>query len=171
MSVRLKDLTSSLSNSSTEVTRSVATFHQLQRLLQQSLQDLHAESSDLESAQEQELSQSLQRVTGRLHHILAELTDLDRADSRAVSVLGDVSVPRSPIHLMTSCEGVVLMANDAAVEALKMDAANIGTVELAEWIPYEEWRLIRQQLKGLDPPQGLCLGSSTWLCQVWRCNG
>ncbi len=161
MSVTLKDLTSSFSTSSKEVTRSVATFHQLQRLLQQSLRDLHAESSDLESAQEQELSQSLQRLSGRLHHILAEQTDLDRADSAAVSVLGDVSVPRGPIHLMTSCEGVVLMANDAAVEALKIDVAKIGTVELAEWIPYEEWRLIRQQLKALDPPRG---------CVSWLVN-
>ncbi len=150
----MSDLTSSLSTSSAEVTRSVATFHQLQRLLQQSLRDLHAESNDLESAQEQELSQSLQRLTGRLHHILAELTDLDRADSRAVSVLGDVSLPRGPIHLMTSRDGVVLMANDAAVEVLNLDATNIGRVELAEWIPYEEWRLIRQQLKALDQPPG-----------------
>ncbi len=150
----MSDLTSSLSTSSTEVTRAVATFHQLQRLLQQSLRDLHAESSDLESAQEQELSQSLERVTGRLHHILSELTDLDRADVGSVSVLGDVAVPRGPIHLMTSREGVVMMANDAAVDALKMDVAKIGTVEIAKWIPYEEWRLIRQQLKSVDPPRG-----------------
>lgn len=158
----MSDLISSLSTSSTEVTRSVATFHQLQRLLQQSLRDLHSESSDLESSQEQELSQSLQRLTGRLHHILAELTDLDRADAGAVSVLGDVSVPRGPIHLMTSREGVVLMANDAAVDALKMDVARIGTVELAEWIPYEEWRLIRQQLKAPDPPRG----SLSWVVNM-----
>ncbi len=158
----MSDLTNSLSTSSIEVTRAVATFHQLQRLLQQSLRDLHAESSDLESSQEQELSQSLQRLTGRLHHILAELTDLDRADVGAVSVLGDVSVPRGPIHLMTSREGVVMMANDAAVDALKMDVAKIGTVELAEWVPYEEWRLIRQQLKSLDPPRG----SVSWVVNM-----
>lgn len=158
----MSDLTSSLSPSSTEVTRSVATFQQLQRLLQQSLRDLHAESSDLESAKEQELSQSLQRLTGRLHHILEELTDLDRADAGAVAGLGDVPVPHGPLHLMTSCEGVVLMANDAAVDALKMDVANIGTVELAEWIPYEEWRLIRQQLKTFEPSRG----SVSWVVNM-----
>jgi diguanylate cyclase (GGDEF)-like protein/PAS domain S-box-containing protein len=149
----------------------VATFQQLQQLLEQSLRDLHAESSYLESAQEQELSQALQRLTVRLHHILAESTDSDRSDERAVpafspssSVSAPSPVPFSygPIHLMTSGEGVILMANDAAVDALNMDVANIGSVSLAEWIPYEEWRLIRQQLKTAEPPKG----SVTWVVRM-----
>ena len=140
----------------------MATFHQLQRLLQQSIRDLSVDSSDLDAAQEQELSQALQRLSGRLHHILAELTDLDRADAGVVSVLGDVPAPHGPIHLMTSCDGVVLMANDAAVDVLKMDVANIGTAELAEWIPYEEWRLIRQQLKSFEPSRG----SVSWVVNI-----
>jgi hypothetical protein len=149
----------------------VATFQQLQQLLEQSLRDIHAESSDLESAQEQELSQALQRLTGRLHHILAESTDSDRSDELAVSAFSSASsdsspsaVPfsQAPIHLMTSGEGVILMANDAAVDSLNMDVANIGTVSLAEWIPYEEWRLIRQQLKTVEPPNG----SVTWVVSM-----
>ena len=92
----------------------MATFQQLQQLLEQSLRDLHAESSDLESAQEQELSQALQRLTVRLHHILAESTDSDRSDEQMVSpfsVFFGLSAPstvplsQGPIHLMTSCEG------------------------------------------------------------------
>ena len=149
----------------------MATFQQLQQLLEQSLRDLHAESSDLESAQEQELSQALQRLTGRLHHILAESTDLDRSGELAVSGFSSSSsvsdpiaapISQAPIHLMTSGEGVILMANDAAVDALNMDVADIGTVSLAEWIPYEEWRLIRQQLKTVEPPKG----SLTWVVSM-----
>jgi diguanylate cyclase (GGDEF)-like protein/PAS domain S-box-containing protein len=149
----------------------VATFQQLQQLLEQSLRDLHADSSDLESAQEQELSQALQRLTGRLHHVLAESTDSDRSDELAVSAFSpssSVSAPsavpfsQGPIHLMTSGEGVILMANDAAVDVLNMDVASIGTVSLAEWIPYEEWRLIRQQLKTVELPKG----SVTWVVSM-----
>ena len=171
MSVRISDLSGSLPAPPLEVTRPVATFQQLQQLLEQSLRDLHAESTDLDSTQEQELSQALQRLTGRLHHILAESTDSDRSDDRAVSAFSpssSVSTPsavpffQGPIHLMTSCEGVILMANDAAIDMLNMDVANIGTVSLAEWIPYEEWRLIRQQLKPVEPPKG----SVTWVVSM-----
>ena len=124
MSVRISDLTGSLPSPPTEVMRPVATFQQLQQLLEQSLRDLHAESSDLESAQEQELSQALQRLTVRLHHILAESTDSDPSDERAVSAFSPSSsvsatspVPFSqgPIHLMTSGEGIIIMGNDAAI--------------------------------------------------------
>ncbi|MDH3769559.1 MAG: PAS domain-containing protein, partial [Nitrospirota bacterium] len=171
MSGRISGLTGSLPAPLTEVTRPVATFQHLQQLLEQSLRDLHAESGDLESAQEQELSEALQRLTGRLHHILAESTDSDRSDELAVSAFSpssSVSAPssvpfsQSPIHLMTSGEGVILMANDAAVDALNMDVANIGTVSLAEWIPYEEWRLIRQELKTVEPAKG----SVTWVVSM-----
>ena len=171
MSVRISDLTGSLPSPPTEVMRPVATFQQLQQLLEQSLRDLHAESSDLESAQEQELSQALQRLTVRLHHILAESTDSDPSDERAVSAFSPSSsvsatspVPFSqgPIHLMTSGEGIIIMANDAAVDGLNMDVAKLGSVSLAEWIPYEEWRLIRQQLKTIEPPKG----SVTWVVSM-----
>lgn len=141
-------------------TRPVATFHQLQQLLEQSLRDLHDESSGPESADEQELSQALQRLTGRLHAILAESTDFNAPDARVAlepsfPVASSDSPPhiQVPIHLMTSCEGVILMANDAAVDLLDLDLANIGTMSLAEWISYEEWPLILQQLKAVHPPQ------------------
>ncbi len=169
----------------TEATGPVTTFHQLQQILEQSLRDLHAESRDLESAPDQELSQALQRLSGQLQHILAESTDVNLSleplspDSSA-PVLGSTSnsVPLSggPIHLMTSCDGAVLMANDAAVDALGLDLANIGTMALTEWIPYEEWRLIRQQLKTGELPQE----SVTWVVNMelpgvglkkMRCSG
>ena len=144
----------------------MATFHQLQQLLEQSLRDLHAESRNLESVQEEELSQALQRLSGRLQHILAESTDANFTHelagtnfSHSVLTPEAVSLTKAPLHLMTSCEGVVLMANDPAVAVLGLDVANLGTVSLADWIPYEEWRWIRQQLKGGD----LAQESVTWV--------
>ena len=69
----------------------MAMFDQFQQLLEQSLRDLHAESNNRESAQEQELSQALQRLTGRLNGILAESTDCDLSD--------ELVLPRSsPIY-------------------------------------------------------------------------
>ena len=150
-----------------EVAGPVATFHQLQQLLERSLRDLHAESRDLESAPERELGQALQRLSGRLHHILAELTNANLFNEEVGAASSDpvlLPVPNSaplsggPIHLMTSCDGVVLLANDAAVDGLGL--AHIGTMSLAEWIPYEEWRLIRQQLKTGEPPQESVSGKS-----------
>ena len=166
MAFQISHSPSSLPAPRAEVTGPVATFHQLQQLLEQSLRDLHAESRDLETGADQELGQALQRLSGRLHHILAELTDVNLFDeevgaSSSTPVLAPVhhSAPLSvgPIHLMTSCDGVVLLANDAAVDVLGL--AHIGTMSLAEWIPYEEWRLIRQQLKTGEPPQE----SVTWV--------
>jgi diguanylate cyclase (GGDEF)-like protein/PAS domain S-box-containing protein len=154
-----------------EVTGPVATFHQLQQLLEQSLRDLHAESHDLESAPDQALSEALQRLSGQLHHILAESTDTNHvngemgaASSLSALPLAPNSAPfsRGPIHVMTSCDGVVQMANDAAVDALGFDLANIGTMSLAEWIPYEEWQLIRLKLKAAKPPQE----ALTWLVNM-----
>lgn len=166
MSARISGLSGSLPVAPTEVTRPVATFHQLQQLLEQSLRDLHGGSRDLDSAQEQKLSQALQRLTGRLRHILAESSNSDRSDDFVVSgsslspsTPDSVPLSQPPIHLMTSCDGVILMANDAAVDVLHMDVHSIGTVSLAERIPYEEWRLIQQQLKTLEPQKG----SVTWV--------
>ena len=142
-----------------EVIRPVATFHQLQQLLEQSLRDLHGGSRELDSAQEQELSQALQRLSGRLHHIFAESQHSDLSDEGVLSASAlSVSTPdasplsQSPIHLMTSCDGVILMANAAAIDVLGIEGHSIGTVSLAEWILFDEWRLIRQQLK-VSPPQ------------------
>ncbi len=147
----------------------MATFHQLQQLLEQSLRDLHVESKNLESVQEEELSQALQRLSGQLHHILTESTETqlphDLVSPRSShSVLTSAAVPltEASFHLMTSCEGVVLMANDPAVDMLGLDVANLGTVSLAEWVPYEEWRWIRQQLKTGEPPQE----SVTWVVNM-----
>lgn len=144
----------------------MATFHQLQQLLEQSLRDLHAESSHLESVQEEELSQALHRLSGRLQHILAESTDsnfpheLTGQNSSHSKLASEAGSPaEAPLLLMTSCEGVVLMANEPAVALLGLEVANLGTVSLADWISYEEWRWIRQQLKPGDLPQE----SVTWV--------
>lgn len=142
-----------------EVRLIVATFDQLQQILQQSLRDLQAESGEQESVQERELSQALQRLTGRLNGILVGSTDSAPSDElvigRSSPVVSDsVSLPQAPLQLMTSCDGVVLMANDAALELLGLDVRSIGTVSLAERIPYEEWRVVRQELKAVQPPQG-----------------
>jgi len=139
-----------------EMTGPVATFHQLQQLLEQSLRDLQAEAQDEDSSPDRELSQALQRLSSQLQHILAKSTDanifteeIHEASPAPIAVAADVPAPlsNSPLHLMTSCDGVVLMANDVAIQALGFDVATIGTMSLREWIPYEEWRLIRQQLK------------------------
>ena len=149
----------------------MATFHQLQQLLEQSLRDLHAESHDLESEPDQALSEALQRLSGQLHHILAESTDTNQFNGELGTasplpalplVPNSAPLSRGPIHVITSCNGVVQMANDAAVDALGLDLATIGTMSLAEWIPYEEWRLIRQQLKATKPPQE----ALTWLVNM-----
>ncbi len=137
----------------------MATFDQLQQILEQSLRDLQSESSEHELAQEQELSQALQRLKGRLSGILVESTDSALSNElvipRSSPVVPDsVPPPQVPLHLMTSCDGVVLMANDAALELLGLDVRSIGTVSLAERIPYEEWRVVRQELKVVQPPQG-----------------
>ena len=147
----------------------MATFHQLQQLLEQSLRDLHGESQNLESVQEEDLTQALQRLSGRLHHILTESTETQLAHdlvsprpSHPVMTSASVPHPEISFHLMTSCEGVVLMANDSAVGVLGINVANFGTVSLAEWVPCEEWRWIRQQLKSDDPPQE----SVTWVVNM-----
>jgi diguanylate cyclase (GGDEF)-like protein/PAS domain S-box-containing protein len=152
-----------------EVRSIVATYDQLQQLLEQSLRDLNADSSDLESTQERELSRALQRFTGRLNDILAESTDSAPSDELAIVLSSPpVSAPDSapsssdPIHLMTSCDGVILMANDAAVDVLGVDVRGIGTVSLAEWIPYEEWRWVHLRLKAVQPRQG----SVSWVVNM-----
>jgi diguanylate cyclase (GGDEF)-like protein/PAS domain S-box-containing protein len=141
----------------------VTTFHQLQQFLEQSLRDLNAESRDFESAPDQELSEALQRLSSQLHHILAGSNDvqlmngeMDAASplSSLPFVTNSTNLSGTPIHLMTSCDGVIQMANDAAVKVLGLDLANIGTMSLAEWIHFEEWRLIQPQLMANEPPQG-----------------
>ncbi len=130
----------------------MARFHQLQQLLQQSLRDLHPESSGVESSEDEELSQALTRLANRLQHILAESTDQNFLNREILpsSILpsppNSVPSPEVPNHLMISRDGVIQMANEAAVEALGLDVAHIGKMSLAEWIPYEEWLWIRQQL-------------------------
>ncbi len=155
--------------SPSEVKKPVANFHQLQQLLEQSLRDLHAESNEQESAQEKELSQALQRLTGRLNNILVKSTNSDLSSefvlpdsSLTASTLDVMPLVQAPIHLMTSSDGVILMANDAAVKALSLDVNNFGALSLAEWIPYQDWNLIREQLKTVGLPKG----SMTWVVSM-----
>ena len=169
MSVRISRLSDIFPSSPTEVTNPVATFQQLQQLLEQSLRDLPTDSSERGSAQERELIQALQRLSGRLHHILDDSTDSGYSGEMKPSgpspkTLTPATIPltQGPIHLLTSCDGVILMANDLAVEVLGVDVLSLGTVSLAEWIPYDEWRLIRQHIKSAQPPQD----SVTWVVNL-----
>ena len=136
----------------------MTTFHQLQHILEQSLRDLHDEPGGQAAVDELELSQALHRLTGRLNTILAEASDSYSPSFRVVSDPSLSALPsdvtpliQGPIHFMTSCEGVVILANDAAVNLLNFDLASIGTLSLAEWISHEEWQFIRQQLKHMHP--------------------
>ena len=157
MSIRIGSLSSSPPVPPTEGTRPVATFQQLQQLLEQSLRDLHVESSNLESVEEDELSQALQRLSGRLHHILAESTEATipqnfsgLGSSHSAMLADSGQLASAPFHLMTTCEGVVVMANDSALALLGIDVASLGRVSLREWISSEEWRWIRTQLQTGD---------------------
>ncbi len=157
MKIPIPALSSSSSVPPAEVTRPVATFLQLQQLLEQSLRDLRADSSHFESVQEEELSQALQRLSGRLNHILAESTEttipqeLPGLPSSLSPGMADSGQPGyAPLHLMTTCQGVVMMANDPALNLLGIDGARLGRVSISEWISHEEWQWIRTQLQASD---------------------
>ena len=137
----------------------MASFDQLHHLLEQSLRDFQAESSDLSDAQEHELSQALHQLTGRLTEILGTTSDLSHspdfltASDLPVSAKAPISQPvKSQIHFVTSCEGVVLMANDAMCEVLGMDRVKMGKVSIAEYMPQEEWRILRHHLRAPGAP-------------------
>lgn len=146
----------------------MATFNQLHQLLEQSLRDFQAESCDSSDLQEQELSQALNRFRGRLNEILATTSEsslpLKFSAEGHPAALG--TAPLSPadqpqVHFMTSCEGVVLMANEAVCDFLGIDLARVGKVSLAEYVPQEEWRIILNQLRALDTPQGSVVWAMT----------
>ncbi|MBA3967645.1 MAG: hypothetical protein H0X47_18080, partial [Nitrospirales bacterium] len=93
----------------------MATFNQLHHLLEKSLRDFQAESSDLSDTQEQELTQALHRLTGRLTEILSTnpdpfpTADLPSVCDQTVSLRAPIFLPEPPqIHFVTSCDGVVL---------------------------------------------------------------
>ncbi|MEJ2231298.1 MAG: hypothetical protein P8X46_08970 [Nitrospirales bacterium] len=122
----------------------MATFNQLHQLLEQSLRDFQTESSDLSDSQEQELSQALTRLTGRLSEILSTTPEPSQSSEflttgdPPVSSKAPVSLPdKTQIHFVTSCEGVVLMANDAVCDILGMDLASMGKLSVAEYVPQE----------------------------------
>ena len=139
----------------------MATFDQLHHLLEQSLREFQAESSDLSDVQEQELNQALHRLTGRLTEILGTTSDpsltpefLTDNDPPALSKAPNSLSDTSQIHCVTSCEGVILMANDAMCHVLGMDRARMGKVSMAEYVPEEEWRILRRQLCAPGHPHG-----------------
>lgn len=137
----------------------MATFDQLHHLLEQSLRDFQAESSDLAGTQEQELTQALQRLTGRLTEILSTKSDpsptaeLLPVRDQTVSLTAPISLPEPPqIHFVTSCDGVVLMANEMVSDILGMDLAEMGQVSVADYVVQEEWKILRIHLRALDAP-------------------
>ncbi len=152
----------------------MSTFDQFHQLLEQSLRDFQAESSDLSDKQEQELTQALHRLTGRLTEILA--TTPSPSFSSELPVTGDptgsLKAPifqpeKFQIHFVTSCAGVILMANGAMCDVLGMDPASISKVSVAEYVPQDEWRIIRNQLRAIDPPQG----SAIWVVTLRLSGG
>ncbi|MDH3503287.1 MAG: diguanylate cyclase [Nitrospirota bacterium] len=137
----------------------MATFDQLHHLLEQSLRDFQAESSDLSDTQEQELTQALHRLTGRLTEILSTNSDPSRTgellpvSDPTVSLTAPISLPGTPqIHFVTSCDGVVLMANEVVGDILGMDLTEMGQVSIADYVAQEEWRILRIHLRALDAP-------------------
>jgi diguanylate cyclase (GGDEF)-like protein/PAS domain S-box-containing protein len=137
----------------------VATFDQLHHLLEQSLRDFQAKSSDLSDNQEQELTQALHRLTGRLTEILStkpslsSTANLPPVGDRAFSLTDFISLPEpTQIHFVTSCEGMVLMANEVVADVLGMDLAQIGQVSIANYVAHEEWQMLRSHLGALDAP-------------------
>ena len=135
----------------------MASFDQLHQLLEQSLRDMKTDSREVDAGQEQELSEALHRLSGRLNDILTESTTTSETQ---VSVdvpspgEGGVASSRLPIqesvHLVTSCEGIVVMANDLVCDFLGLDLATLGTVSLSQWIPKKEWKVIQHRLRGTD---------------------
>ncbi len=140
----------------------MATFEQLHHLLEQSLRDFQAESSDLSDSQEQELTQALHRLTGRLTEILSTNSDpspianLLPVRDQMVSLTAPISLPEpSQIHFVTSCDGVVLMANEVVGDILGMDLAEIGQRSIADYVAPEEWKILRSHLCAFDAPPKL----------------
>ncbi|GJL59347.1 MAG: hypothetical protein NPIRA03_22040 [Nitrospirales bacterium] len=140
----------------------MATFERLHHLLEQSLREFQAESSDLSDAQEQELTWALHRLKGRLTEILSTNSDplpianLLPVRDHTVSLTPPISLPEpSPVHFVTSCDGVILMANEVAGDILGKDLTEIGQVSIADYLAHEEWKVLHSQLCAIDPPRKL----------------
>ncbi len=156
MPLKVSGLSGSFPVPSKEVAGSVDTFQQLQQLLKQSLCDLKAESQDVDIEPDETLTKALQRLSKQLQHILAQPMDPMPSSQKIDASTSGSMLPLSPspdrlsnmpVQVMTACDGIIQMANDAAIEMLQLKFGDIGAVSLAEWIPYDEWRFIRQQLK------------------------
>lgn len=135
----------------------MATFNQLHHLLEKSLQDFQAESNDLSDTQEQELTQALHRLTGRLTEILSTNSDpFPTADllsvcDQTVALGAPIFLPEPlQIHFVTSCDGVVLMANEVVGDVLGMELDEIGQGSIADYVAPEEWKILRSHLCALD---------------------
>ncbi len=137
----------------------MASFDQLHQLLEQSLRDIQTEANHEDTVQDKELSEALHRLSGRLNDILAESpSDVEQGESVESSLAGDDASACSPVprqenlHLVTSCEGVVIMANDLVCDVLGLDLAALGSISLSQWIPLKEWRVIHPRLSGVLEP-------------------
>lgn len=128
-------------------------FEQLHQLLEQSLRDFQAESHVCSDTQEQDLTQALDRLTDRLTEILTTTSDFSPSPHRPTakdSLVASMTLPltaKTQFHCVTSCEGLILMATDAAFEILGMDRARMGALTMAEFVPQEEWRSFYSHLQ------------------------
>ena len=140
----------------------MATFERLHHLLEQSLRDFQAESSDLSDTQEQELTQALHRLRGRLTQILSTKSDpppianfLPDGDQRVLFTDSIAPLEFSQIHFVTSCDGMILMANAVGNNMLGMNLAEIGQVSIADYVAHEEWQNLRSHLCAIEAPPKL----------------
>jgi diguanylate cyclase (GGDEF)-like protein/PAS domain S-box-containing protein len=129
----------------------VATFDRLHQLLEQSLRDFQAEANDLSDAQEQELSEALHQLTGRFTKILSATSEPFPPSAFPITIDSDEAPiafsDQFHLHCVTSCDGVILMADETMCEVLGIELARMGKVSLAEYVPLEEWRSICHQLR------------------------
>ncbi len=132
----------------------MASFEHLHQLVEQSLRDIQADSREGHSLKTREFSEALQRLSGRLNDMLAETPRTMVSEESMSQTHPTVSSP-SPseipehhhLHVMTSCDGHVLMANDLACDVLGLDLGVLGTVSLSDWIPQKEWEVICPRLQ------------------------
>ena len=136
----------------------MARFDQLHQLLEQSLRDIQSESREEHSTQEAELSEALHRLSGRLNDILSDspksIQQIEESVTGPPEGVGSSRFPiQESLHLVTSCDGVVLMANELVCDFLGLDLGKLGSISLSQWIPQKEWQVIRHRLNCEDSIQ------------------
>lgn len=132
-------------------------LHHVQQAVEASLREFTVQSQAPLSSQEQELSESLQALSDRLKHILSVSKPPVSADflepkedvGEAESFLPEWFGP--PLEslsfcLSTSQEGTILSACEKACGVLGIDKSGLGAISVSDFLPGEEWEMIRQAI-------------------------